>query len=598
MRRRERSRIKIRKGGSAPDVADTDGPPPVLDPSASMTRREFLRDAATAAAAIGAGALALRTHVSARGAEPVQAADRADAREEPYAGNWATWVLRSGSEVRVPPPAPAVSPRGATELAQLEQAQLERTQDQINAARFWDTGPATRRWTELCLEMIQTHRPNPPRAARGLALVHVAMYDALVAAWHAKHLFNYPAPASVDSEITPAVRPRNTPSYPSEHAVAAGAASEVLKYLFPRQGSAWFEAKAKEASASRIWAGVDWPSAVEQGLILGRTVADRVVARAAADGSDAAWDGKRVAGACSWRPTPPGFVYPPLEPGWGKVTPWLLMSASARRPGPPSQCGSADERDQYLEVYRTGEGLTEEQKKIALFWNDAPGTFTPPGHWFDIALGQLKRFNINTPRAARIGAYLGVVVMDTSICVWDCKYAYWSVRPITYIRDHVDPNWTSLITTPPFPGYVSGHSAFSAGAAEWLGYTVPSERAAVRSLAAEAALSRLYGGIHTRGDNATGAAMGKLLGALVSARALGDDVEDLVGRGALDRRRGDSLRATLDAAVTSANQKNMERAIGGLRAFVGQVEAALGPQDAGPLSTSAREILAQFAAAI
>ncbi|MGH2403164.1 MAG: vanadium-dependent haloperoxidase, partial [bacterium] len=466
-----------------------------------MSRREFLRDAAVAAAAIGTGAVAFPSGLNGKLPGVVHAAGSIQdpllvaqgLADDAYAGNWKTWILGSGREVRLASPAAAGSPQAATELAQLRRAQLERTAAQIDAARVWDAGPATKRWSEIHLEMIRAHRPNPPRAARGLALAHLAMYDALVTAWHTKYLHNLPAPSSVDRTLTPAVRPRDNPSYPSEHAVAAGAASRVLKHLFPQQGPDWFEAKAEEAAASRVWAGADWPGAVAAGLALGRTVAEKVLARVAVDGADTRWDEKRLQGACYWKPTPPGLVFPPLEPSWGRVKPWLLSSADQLRPGPPPLCGTPEEREQFLEVYRTVNALTDDQKRIASFWNDGPGTFTPPGHWFEIALRLVERYNINTPRAARIFAYLGAVVMTAGICVWDAKYAYWSPRPITYIQDYVDPHWTSFIPTPPFPGYVSGHSGFSGGAAEWLGYAFPHERAALRSMAAEAALSRLYG---------------------------------------------------------------------------------------------------------
>jgi len=574
-----------------------------MDDRDSSTRREFLRNAACAAASMGAGAFVLpalrrstrpgAVHAGTALGDPLLVGQRMS--EEAYAGNWKTWVLRSGREIHLPPPA-STRTQEAMELAQLKRAQLELTEEQIAAARFWDAGPATRRWTEIHLDMIKTHRPNPPRASRGLALAHIAMYDALIAAWHAKYLYNHPGPGTVDSTLTPAVRPRDNPSYPSEHAVAAGAASRVLKFLFPQQGE-WFEAKAQEAAMSRLWAGVDWPGAVERGLALGRSVADRVLARTATDGSDTMWDRKRPTGVCYWKPTPPASVFPPLEPTWGRVRPWLLAHPDQLRPGPPPACGAPEERAQYLEVYRTVNGLTEEQKRIALFWDDGPGTFTPPGHWFEIALGLVEQYRLTTPRAARISAYLGVVEMAAGICVWDAKYAYWSLRPVTYIQDYVDPSWTSFIPTPPFPGYVSGHSGFSGGAGEFLGYAIPQQRAALRSMTAEAALSRLYGGIHVRADNEVGLAMGKMIGALASARALVDDVEDLVARGAVHRRQGDAWGGTLDSAVRKVNQRNLKGAIGELQTFVREVSAVLRPVDAEPLLTAAREVMARFAEA-
>src|SRR3989304_3719577 len=143
-------------------------------------------------------------------------------------------------------------------------------QAQPPAARLGTPGPATRRGTEMQLDMIKPHRPTPPRASRGLALLHIAVFDAVVAAWHAKYTYNFPAPSNVDPTLTPALPPRNNPSYPSEHAVVAGAAAQVLKHLFPRQGADWFEAKAREAAASRVWAGAAPPRAAGRGVALGR----------------------------------------------------------------------------------------------------------------------------------------------------------------------------------------------------------------------------------------------------------------------------------------------------------------------------------------
>jgi membrane-associated phospholipid phosphatase len=345
---------------------------------------------------------------------------------------------------------------------------------------------------------------------------------------------------------------------------------------------------------SRVWAGVNWLSDVEQGLILGRAVADRVLAQAATDRSDASWDGKPLTGSCYWKPTPPGFTYPPLEPLWGRVRPWLLVSGDLVRPARTPACGSGEERDQMLEVYRTGNNLTEEQKRIASFWNDGPGTVTPPGHWAQIALNLIERYSINTPRAARLLAYQGVASMDVGICVWDAKFAYWSLRAVTYIQDYVDPNWTSFVTTPPFPGFVSGHSAFSGASATVLGYMVPQEKTALQAMAAEAALSRLYGGIHIRADNEVGLTMGRRLGALASMRALRDDIEDLIGRRVVDRGRGNSLIAKLETVSAHVNQKDISGAIKDLQAFMSEVITAIAGGHGQPLVDAASEIINYF----
>ncbi len=564
-------------------------------------RRAFLRDVGGSVVALTAGAMGLPSVLAAKPAlavRPLAVFNQGSpagpsVAEEPYAGNWKTWVLRSGRDIRVPAPPSPTSAQAMSELAQLRRAQVERTQAEIDIARFWDTGPATRRWTEIQLDMIKAHRPNPPRSSRGLALMHVAMFDAIVAAWHAKYTYAYPAPTSMDRTLTPILLPRAAPSYPAEHAVVAGAAAHVLAHLFPRPGADWFDAKAREAAASRLWAGADWPGAVEQGLALGRAVAERVLAFAATDGSEASWDGQRLRGLCYWRPTPPGFIDPPLEPIWGKVRPWLLSSADLFRPGQTPVCGSAEEREQMLEVYRTVNNLTEDQKRIASFWDDGPGTFTPPGHWAEIALGLVERYPLSTPRAARLFAYQGVVAMVAGICVWDAKFAYWSLRPITYIEDFVDPNWRSFITTPSFPGFVSGHSGFSSASATVLGQLLPPERARLQAMAAEAAMSRLYGGIHIRADNEVGLAMGRRIGALAGVRVLADDVEDLVGRRVIDRAQGNALIAKLTDAATQVNRKNINAALAALQAFVAEV-SALPAREGRHLLEAAAEVVRQF----
>ena len=247
-----------------------------------------------------------------------------------------------------------------------------------------------------------------------------------------------------------------------------------------------------------------------------------------------------------------------------------------------------------LEVYRTVNSLTAEQKRIASFWDDGPGTFTPPGHWAEIALGLADRYQISTPRAARSFAYQAVAAMVAGVCVWDAKFAYWSLRPVTYLQDYVDPNWTSFITTPPFPGFVSGHSGFSGASATLLGYVFPQEKAALQAMAAEAALSRLYGGIHIRADNEVGLTMGRRIGAFASVRAMSDDIEDLIGRRILERGQGNALIAKLTAVVAQVNQKNIAGAIRELQAFIGEVNALIKTGEGRPLTEAARDIISQF----
>src|ERR671923_1311064 len=207
-------------------------------------------------------------------------------------------------------------------------------------------------------------------------------------------------------------------------------------------------------------------------------------------------------------PTLPGFL-PPLLPRWGGVRPWNIRDPVALRPPPPPRPGGPAFEAELREVYDVSRTLTPEQRAIALFWADGPGTFTPPGHWDAIALELVRAHALDTAAAARVFAVLNTAQADAFICVWDTKYAYWSLRPITAIRREIDPDWTPLITTPPFPSYVSGHSGTSGAAATVLSAFFPDQAARLNAWAHEAALSRLYGGIHFRTDNEVGLALGR-----------------------------------------------------------------------------------------
>ncbi|HXZ16256.1 MAG TPA: vanadium-dependent haloperoxidase, partial [Roseiarcus sp.] len=169
-----------------------------------------------------------------------------------------------------------------------------------------------------------------------------------------------------------------------------------------------------------------------------------------------------------------------------------------------------------VEVHDTGAHLTNEQRAIARFWSDdAMLSTTPPGHWIQIAFQLFEREGTPIDRRVDLLARLGVVTADAFIGCWATKFEYDLIRPVTYIRANIDPNWTPLLITPPFPEYPSGHSTASAAMAEvmtrFFGENFafedashvrdglpPRSFASFRAAAEEAAVSRLYGGIHFR----------------------------------------------------------------------------------------------------
>jgi PAP2 superfamily len=328
-------------------------------------------------------------------------------------------------------------------------------------------GNAASEWIEVELAEIATHRTNPPRAARALALVSVAMREAAQ------------APGRL------------------QRARVAGAASTVLAALFPDHAAAFEERARQEDPAIAVEAG--------------RQIGARVVAEASSDGSDAVWNGTVPVGPGLWVPTPPLYA-PPLEPLAGTWRTWNLATGSQFRPGPPPAFGTPAYADEVREVYDVSRALTEEQRRIANFWADGAGTVTPPGHWNQIALDLIRSRGLDIADAALVLAALNTAQADAFIACWDAKYTYWSERPVTAIQRDLDPYWLPIIATPPFPSYISGHSTTSGAASEVLAGFFPDAASQLRGWAEEAAVSRLYAGIHFPSDNNAGLALGRQIG--------------------------------------------------------------------------------------
>jgi membrane-associated phospholipid phosphatase len=320
-------------------------------------------------------------------------------------------------------------------------------------------------WIDVTLDEVAAHRLDPPRTSRLLATLSVA--------------------------IERAVERANTP------AAAAGAASTVLPYFFPDRAGV-FEDLAR-------------PFVGEPGFATGVSWGRRLLDRAAGDGAETPWIGTIPVGPEFWVPTPPGFL-PPLLPGWGQVEPWNLHNPDAFVPPEPPRPGSAAYDAELHEVYDVSRTLTPEQRAIALFWADGAGTVTPPGHWNAIATDLLEALPLPLRGEAQMFATLNTAQADAFIAAWLTKYTYWSLRPVTGIQRELDPTWMPLIVTPPFPSYISGHSTTSAAAATALSAFFPSEAPQLWAWAQEAAMSRLYGGIHFRSDNEAGLRVGTAVG--------------------------------------------------------------------------------------
>jgi hypothetical protein len=198
-----------------------------------------------------------------------------------------------------------------------------------------------------------------------------------------------------------------------------------------------------------------------------------------------------------------------MLPLFGAVRAWMMTPADILRerpPAPPSTSSSLMAREA-AEVKQAVERLTREQLATVYKWADGVSTPTPPGHWNFIAAPYISDAQFSEVRAARSFALLNMAMHDAAVGCWDAKFAYFNPRP-----SQIDPEIRTVVGLPNFPSYTSGHSTFSAAAAEVLSYLFPSGAAYFDTEMEEAALSRLYGGIHYRADIEVGKDHGKRIG--------------------------------------------------------------------------------------
>jgi membrane-associated phospholipid phosphatase len=281
----------------------------------------------------------------------------------------------------------------------------------------------------------------------------------------------------------------------------------VLGFLYPEDAPEFLRLAAENQDAC-LWAGMSLRGDLAAGAAIGHAVGEQVIARAAGDGTYAAFGYVAVpAGPGLWIPT--ARYMEPTLPGWGKVRPWFMTRGDQFRSPPPPAWGSPEFEAAVAEARRISDRRTPEQIVIARRWADGTGSATPAGHWNLIASELVTRHAVDQARAARILAVLNMAMMDAGIAVWDAKYTYFVIRPW-----QADPKIVYVVPRPNFPAYPSGHSGFSGAAAEVLAHFFPAERAELTRKALEASESRILGGIHFRFDCAEGLRQGRAVAEL------------------------------------------------------------------------------------
>jgi hypothetical protein len=407
----------------------------------------------------------------------------------------------------------------------------------VQSTAEFDAATATA-WFDLAYSLARDEKLAPPLAARLFGYAGVALYEAVAP--------GIPGAASLAGQLNElALLPQPDPQAAYHWPAVANAALGTLMRTLLASGSGETQRAIQdlERQLQAKFAATVAPDVLQRSTAQGQLVGLAIFDWAQADGyaylNNCAYTAPSGPGL--WEATPPGYAAP-LEPCWGQMRPFVLRERSDECQPAEAPVYSEDVASLFfleaLEVYQTVQHLTPPQQAIARYWSDDAGqTGTPPGHMVSILTQIARDQGLALDVAAEAYARLGVALADSFISCWQTKFATHVPRPVTYINKLIDPAWISPIATPPFPEYTSGHSVQSGAAAavlaalfggdfaftdhthDVLGYA-PRSFESFAAMADEAAISRLYGGIHYRSAIEVGLTQGACIGARVSGLEL------------------------------------------------------------------------------
>lgn len=388
-------------------------------------------------------------------------------------------------------------------------------------------------WNQELLSAISATNMAPPRAARAMAMVHTAQFEAV---------------NSIDRNYRSYQQYFDCPTGTSKEAAAAQAAAGVMLELFPTR------AAQINARLSSHLGGIADGASKTDGVTMGTQSAAAMLSSRSTDGSNNSVPFTNGTQPGQWRTVPLNAA--PILPHWGGVRPFSVINAQQFGAPAAPALNSAEYTTAYNEVKELGRvdsaTRTQYQTDTAFLWRAGGNTVTPPGQWNQVAQQVAAGRNLNIDESARMFALLGLAVADAGTTAWETKYTQLFWRPETGIQlgdtdgnanTVGDSSWTPLFATPNHPSYTSGHSTFSSAAAailrNFIGgdsftFTVTGdgrsrEYTSFTDAMNEAGMSRIYGGIHWQFDNTGGLASGTAVGNWVFENSLAVPTPGAVG---------------------------------------------------------------------
>ncbi len=382
-------------------------------------------------------------------------------------------------------------------------------------------------WFQLAFDIMPTTPGFSPGAAvRAFGYLGVTLYEAIVPGMPGRESL-----VGRLNELTPVPGPHDRAyHWPSCANAALAQGVRDLYRMTTAENLAAIDAL--EASIAADLASSVPTGIAERSALRGRRVADHIMAWAATDRANVPTEPYvPPVGPGLWVPTPPAYAGP-ADPYGGMARPIRARSGRRLQPGRRQRFSTDPTSEFYvgeLEVYNTVNTLTDEQLTIALYWARTVG------HPVSIAVQAIEQSGCDLGTATLALTAAGIACQDSGIAVFYSKYAYNLLRPITYIREHIDPTWGNPlpVTTPPHPDYPAAHAitlrAFAQALYDVLGDFPFTDRTWVHvglaprswnswfDMAAETAISRMYGGIHSRWANEAGFEQGRQVGEAVSA---------------------------------------------------------------------------------